>query len=63
MQPTVGQVRLDGHDVHAEYMRPYIGIVPQGDVLHSQLTVEQAVGYAAELRLPPGTPPTCAGSW
>ncbi|MDA3662261.1 ATP-binding cassette domain-containing protein [Mycobacterium xenopi] len=56
VQPTVGQVRLDGHDVHAEYMRPYIGIVPQGDVLHSQLTVEQAVGYAAELRLPPGTP-------
>ncbi len=54
--PTVGQVRLDGHDVHAEYMRRYVGIVPQGDVLHCQLTVEQAVGYAAELRLPPGTP-------
>jgi ABC-type multidrug transport system ATPase subunit len=56
VQPTVGQVRFDGHDVHADYMRPYIGIVPQADLVHSQLTVEQALGFAAELRLPPGTP-------
>jgi ABC transport system ATP-binding/permease protein len=29
--------------------------VPQDDVVHRQLTVNQALGYAAELRLPPDT--------
>lgn len=52
--PTAGVVTFDGHDVHAEYasMRSRIGVVPQDDVVHRQLTVEQALGYAAELRLP-----------
>nr|WP_081968319.1 FHA domain-containing protein [Mycobacterium kyorinense] len=56
-QPTAGVVTFDGHDVHAEYasMRSRIGMVPQDDVVHRQLTVEQALGYAAELRLPPDT--------
>ncbi|MGH3525611.1 MAG: ATP-binding cassette domain-containing protein, partial [Mycobacterium sp.] len=36
-------------------MRSRIGMVPQDDVVHRQLTVEQALGYAAELRLPPDT--------
>src|SRR5208337_3604707 len=31
------------------------GMVPQDDVVHRQLTVNQALGYAAELRLPPDT--------
>ena len=30
-------------------------MVPQDDVVHRQLTVHQALGYAAELRLPPDT--------
>ena len=30
-------------------------MVPQDDVVHRQLTVSQALGYAAELRLPPDT--------
>lgn len=55
VQPSVGQVILDGHDVNAEYMRRYVGMVPRGDLIHAQLTVEQALRYAAELRLPPGT--------
>lgn len=55
VQPSFGQVMLDGHDVHAEYMRRYIGMVPRGELIHAQLTVEQALRYAAELRLPPGT--------
>ncbi|HEU4359878.1 MAG TPA: ATP-binding cassette domain-containing protein [Mycobacterium sp.] len=57
MQPTLGRVIFDGHDVHAEYasMRSRIGVVPQDDVVHRRLTVEQALGYAAELRLPPDT--------
>jgi ABC-type multidrug transport system ATPase subunit len=54
-----GRVTVDGHDVHAEpeSMRTRIGIVPRDDRLHRQLTVERAVGYAAELRLPPDTLP------
>jgi ABC transport system ATP-binding/permease protein len=54
---TAGVVAFDRHDVHAEYasMRSRIGVVPQDDVVHRQLTVEQALGYAAELRLPPDT--------
>lgn len=53
--PSHGRVTFDDHDVHAEYasMRSRIGVVPQDDVVHRQLTVEQALGYAAELRLPP----------
>ena len=33
-------------------MRARIGIVPRDDRLHPQLTVQRALGYAAELRLP-----------
>ncbi|GFG73604.1 ABC transporter ATP-binding/permease Rv1747 [Mycobacterium botniense] len=56
-EPSAGLVTFDGHDVHAHYasMRSRIGIVPQDDVVHRQLTLEQALGYAAELRLPPDT--------
>ncbi len=48
-KPSAGMVSFDGHDVHAEYasMRSRIGMVPQDDVVHRQLTVEQALGYAA----------------
>jgi len=57
MPRSAGVVAFDGHDVHAEYasMRSRIGMVPQDDVVHRQLTVEQALSYAAELRLPPDT--------
>ena len=55
VQPSVGTVRFDGHDVAADHQRPHIGLVPRYDLLHPALTVEQALGYAAELRLPPGT--------
>ncbi|SPM36834.1 ABC transporter ATP-binding protein, partial [Mycobacterium rhizamassiliense] len=55
--PTTGTVAFEGHNVHAEYasLRSRIGMVPQDDVVHGQLTVSQALGYAAELRLPPDT--------
>ncbi len=54
-QPTIGAVTLDGHDVHAQFgaLRARIGMVPQDDVVHRQLTVEQALSYAAEWRLTP----------
>jgi ABC-type multidrug transport system ATPase subunit len=49
-----GRITVDGHDIHAEpqAMRARIGIVPRDDRLHPQLTVQRALGYAAELRLP-----------
>ena len=56
-RPTSGSVTFEGHDLHAEYasLRSRIGMVPQDDVVHRQLTVNQALSYAAELRLPPDT--------
>ncbi|WP_439098135.1 ATP-binding cassette domain-containing protein, partial [Mycobacterium malmoense] len=55
--PTAGLVTFEGHNIHTEYasLRTRIGMVPQDDVVHRQLTVNQALGYAAELRLPPDT--------
>lgn len=55
--PTDGTVTFEGHNVHAEYasLRSRIGMVPQDDVVHGQLTVKHALMYAAELRLPPDT--------
>ena len=55
--PTSGTVTFEGHNIHADYasLRSRIGMVPQDDVVHGQLTVTQALMYAAELRLPPDT--------
>ncbi|MDP7736714.1 ATP-binding cassette domain-containing protein [Mycobacterium paragordonae] len=55
--PGAGAVTFAGHNIHTEYasLRSRIGMVPQDDVVHRQLTVNQALGYAAELRLPPDT--------
>ncbi len=55
--PTSGTVSFEGHNIHAEFasLRSRIGMVPQDDVVHGQLTVSQALMYAAELRLPPDT--------
>ena len=55
--PTSGSVTFEGHNIHTEYasLRSRIGMVPQDDVVHRQLTVNQALNYAAELRLPPDT--------
>jgi ABC-type multidrug transport system ATPase subunit len=55
--PSAGLVTFEGHNVHTGYasLRTRIGMVPQDDVVHRQLTINQALGYAAELRLPPDT--------
>ncbi|GAA1933057.1 FHA domain-containing protein [Kitasatospora viridis] len=54
-----GTVRYDGRDLYLDYaeLRRRIGLVPQDDILHTQLTVRQALGYAAELRFPGDTAP------
>ena len=50
-----GSVIVDGRDLYAEYdtLRQRIGFVPQDDVVHPELTVEQSLSYAAELRFAP----------
>ncbi|WP_149180437.1 FHA domain-containing protein [Streptomyces sp. TRM49041] len=52
-----GTVLYDGRDLYREYaeLRQRIGLVPQDDILHHQLTVRRALGYAAELRFPEDT--------
>ena len=55
IQPSGGTVDFDGHDVAADDVRPHVGLVPHHDLLYPQLTLEQALRYTAELRLPPGT--------
>ena len=55
MQPaTSGGVTYDGRDLYANYaeLRDRIGLVPQENILHTQLTPRRALGYAAELRFP-----------
>ncbi|KUL40924.1 ABC transporter ATP-binding protein [Streptomyces sp. NRRL F-4489] len=52
-----GTVLYDGRDLYRDYaeLRHRIGLVPQDDILHTQLTVRRALGYAAELRFPEDT--------
>jgi ABC-type multidrug transport system ATPase subunit/pSer/pThr/pTyr-binding forkhead associated (FHA) protein len=53
-----GRVLVDGIDLYPAYdeVRHRIGLVPQDDVLHDQLKVDQALRYAATLRLPDDVP-------
>ncbi|ORT56759.1 FHA domain-containing protein [Streptomyces sp. CB03238] len=52
-----GTVLYDGRDLYRDYaeLRRRIGLVPQDDILHLQLTVRRALTYAAELRFPEDT--------
>lgn len=54
---THGNVIWQGHDLYTHYdqLRYQIGLVPQQDIQHPQLTVRQGLSYAARLRLPPDT--------
>jgi ABC-type multidrug transport system ATPase subunit len=49
-----GTVYYGGRDLYAEYddLRRGIGYVPQDDIIHTQLTVRQALEFTAELRFP-----------
>jgi len=60
MRPaTAGSVFYDGRDLYANYaeLRHRIGLVPQENILHTQLSAHRALGYAAELRFPRDTSP------
>ncbi|MGR6963350.1 FHA domain-containing protein [Geodermatophilus sp. URMC 61] len=53
-----GVVRYGGRDLYADYeeVRHRIGVVPQDDILHPQLSVLRALSHAARLRFPPDAP-------
>jgi len=60
MRPaTEGSVLYDGRDLYADYaeLRHRIGLVPQENILHTQLSARRALRYAAELRFPRDTTP------
>ena len=54
---THGKVYVNGIDVyrHFDAIRYDIGFVPQRDIIHMELTIFQALDYAAQLRMPPDT--------
>ena len=56
-RPDGGLVRVGGDDLYANYhcYRGEIGYVPQDDILHRSLSVEDALRYTARLRLPVDT--------
>jgi ABC transport system ATP-binding/permease protein len=55
--PTNGTVYINGVDLRQNFdiYRNQIGYVPQDDIIHQDLTVEEALSYAAKLRLPADT--------
>ncbi|HUZ52900.1 MAG TPA: FHA domain-containing protein [Streptosporangiaceae bacterium] len=54
---TQGTVLYDDRDLYQHYaeLRHRIGLVPQENILHTQLTARRGLGYAAELRFPRDT--------
>ena len=54
---TTGTVFLNGENLRDAWglYRTQIGYVPQDDIVHSNLTVEEVLTYACQLRLPPDT--------
>lgn len=53
-KPTSGEILLSGKSLHENFqlLSRQIGLVPQADILHTRLTVRQALNYGARLRLP-----------
>ena len=56
---THGNVSVNDTDIyhHFDAIRNDIGYVPQKDIIHMELTVYQALDYAAQLRMPSDTTP------
>ncbi|MFJ3102502.1 FHA domain-containing protein [Streptomyces sp. NPDC086835] len=54
-----GEVSYDGRNLYQHFpaLRQRIGLVPQEDILHRELTVRTALAYAARLRFPGDTEP------
>jgi ABC-type multidrug transport system ATPase subunit len=56
-QASSGNVLINGTDFysHIEAFRSDIGFVPQDDIIHRELNIVSAFGYAARLRMPEDT--------
>lgn len=54
---TEGKVYMNGDDYYHNFAsyRSSLGYVPQDDIIHRELTVERALYYVAQLRLPKDT--------
>lgn len=54
---TQGAVFVNGANAYKNFdaIRNEIGYVPQKDIIHMELTTQQALDYAAKLRMPPDT--------
>ncbi|WP_432753516.1 FHA domain-containing protein [Streptomyces sp. JL2001] len=54
-----GEVLYDNRSLYKQFaeLRQRIGLVPQDDILHKELTVQKALRYAAKLRFPGDTAP------
>ncbi|MEV7871716.1 FHA domain-containing protein [Streptomyces sp. NPDC088124] len=52
-----GEVLYDNRNLYKQFaeLRQRIGLVPQDDILHKELTVKKALKYAAKLRFPGDT--------
>ncbi len=52
-----GEVLYDSRNLYKQFaeLRQRIGLVPQDDILHKELTVKKALRYAAKLRFPADT--------
>lgn len=52
---TSGEIYLNGDNLrhHFNSYRTLVGYVPQDDIVHKDLTVEEVLTYACQLRLPP----------
>ncbi|MFI8345758.1 FHA domain-containing protein [Streptomyces sp. NPDC085596] len=54
-----GEVLYDNRNLYKQFaeLRQRIGLVPQDDILHKELSVRKALKYAAKLRFPADTTP------
>ena len=54
---THGQVLVNGTNLYSQFdaYRTELGYVPQDDIMHRELTVYEALDYAAKLRMPSDT--------
>jgi ABC transport system ATP-binding/permease protein len=52
-----GEIKINGRDYYDEYdaFKSIVGYVPQDDIVHADLTVEEVLNYAARLRMPDDT--------
>lgn len=56
--PDKGSVKILGFELNQRnftYLKQFIGFVPQDDIVHRELTVEQCMWYAAKIKLPDAT--------